>query len=930
MQLKHTFLSFLLLCSGAVFADSTVIAAYEEALRRFEAGELDVALIQVRNTLQRQPGHLPAKVLLGRIRMKLGHPKAAEEALEQARQLGASSSLVAVPLARARNQLGRYRLNTETIDAVALSSEVAGDLLVELGNAWLALGQLIDARISFERAIALAPENVGGALGLVSVNLEEGKPDVAEAMCRQVIEVEPENADAWFILGVLRESQSAVAEAETHFKRALEFDPYHAKAQLAHAVVVLNRDRPAEAVPLFDAILRKRPWSLEATYLRSQALAAAGRGAEAEDALRAAAKLVATVTPGDLSGNPRLLLISSLVLYDADQLDNAVVYLNRYLQIRPGDVQARKQAAKLSALLGKPQDAIRKLRSLAAERPRDAQVQVMLGDVYAEMLDFIQAERYYRSAIQMAVPNLRLVSRLGFAQYGRGRTDLAIDTMRRLVDMAPGRSAGASIFLGILYLHIGEYELAREVAEEVASQMPDNLLAINLKAVIAVAQKKYVEGRSLFNSVLVRDPSFDPARINLIKLDIVEKKFDAARQTLDELAALDPTDKAVLRTYAELSIALNEYVQAVEYLERVLTLDRYAVPDAVLLSRVLEVLGESQEALSLLLSMSDALPEDIGLKQRLAEVFIARDNPAAAQSVLVDAATLAGSNVIQRVAIAELQVKAGAYDDAMQGMQRALGERPNAPEPLLIMAEVHALQNRLLQADDMASRLVDIYPKNNKALSLLGDIRMSRGQYRDAAELYGRSQALEDKPVLAVSRYRAMSAAGQRDAAVRELEAWHRSHDENALVMRVLADRYAAGGRVDEAIELYRRVIEIRPADVTAHNNLAVAVLPQDAEEALKAAQRAYQLAPANPAVLDTLGWIQVQLGDLEAGLSLLREALTRDENVPEIRYHLAVALEEFGSPGAARRELRRALTTSQPFSGREDAERRLERLESE
>lgn len=915
--------------SGNASADTRALRVFENALQRFDSRDYQGALAQVHESLKRDPGYLPAKVLLGRIRLQLAHPKAAEEALEEARRLGAAPSQVAVPLARARNHLGKYRLNVESIQSNGIPDDVAADLWAELGRAQLALGERVDARIAFDKVLEIEPSKVSGLLGLVAVNLEDGDHEEAKTQCRRALEVAPDNAEAWFLMGILLEARSQLASAESHFIKALTLDPGHIKAQIARATVVLNRNKPVEAVRWFEEILAQQPWSLEAAYLLSQALAAAGRPDAAEKALVRAAYMVSRVGPDDLADNPRLLLISSLVLYDTNQLDQSALFLRRYLVSKPGDVQARKQSAKLLSIMGQPLDAIRELRSIALDRPGDAQTQVMLGDVYADVREYHLAEQHYRNAIDLTMPDLKLIGRLGLAQYGQGRSDLAIDTMRRLVDLAPGRSAGASIFLGILYLHIGDFASARQVAEDIAARVPDNLLAINLQAVVAVAERRYATGRKLFHGVLQRDPGFDPARINLIKLDIVQARYARAERTLQELLSAEPGNEVALRTYAELRIAQRDYQAAAEFLQQILAIKPRSVSDAMLLSRVFEVLGEFDQAMALIGTLDSELPESVPVKRRLAELHLARSDADSARAVLVDAARLAGGHIAQRVAIAELQVKAGAYDDAAQGMQRALNEYPDAAGPALILARIHVAQQRLIHADDTVSQLLTRHPSNADALSLLGDIRLQRGQIRDAITLYRQSAKLDDTPALAIRIYNAQREAGDGQAALQSLASWHQAHPDNGKVMRVLADHYAALGERDRAIDLYNRVIELNPSDVTALNNLAVAALKRDSEQALSAAQRAYALAPDNAAVLDTLGWIQVQLGDLESGLARLREALARQEGVPELHYHLGVALEEFGSRQSARRQLARALSSGLPFTGRADAEARLKRLKS-
>ena len=921
-------LAVAFLSAGVLASDPEAGRYYEDALSRFNADDPQGALIQLNNSLQRDPGQLPAKILLGRTRLALGHPKAAEEALMQARQLGADDSQIALPLAQARNQLGRYKLNTETIRPVGLPPDVASSLWVELGLARLALGDTAGARIAFEEALKIEPGKIGGTLGLVSVFLEERDYESAETLCNEALTTAPGNADAWFIMGTLLEFRYQLAAAEAHFTQALQLSPQHFKAQLARAIVVLNLDRPTEAVSLFEEILRQRPWSLEAAYLLSQSLAVSGQPDRAEQALQHAAGMVSSVATKDLADNPRLLLISSLITYDTEQYESSFELLNRYLQHKPTDVQARKQLAKLLSIIDKPLAAIRELRSLAVERPKDAQIQVMLGDINIQLKDYVTAERHYATALALTTPSTKLISRVGLAQHGQGHTDLAIETMQRLVELAPGKGAGASIFLGILYLHQGDLEAARTIADHIASRMPDNLLAINLQAVIAVAQKRPAEGRTLFGTALAQDPDFDPARINLIKLDILEGHYDRAKQTLDELIANDANNKSALRTYAELAMAQQRFHEAKGYLERIRAIDSGAVRDILLLSRLYEKLGQPADALSTVIALEQTVPDDVSVKLRLAEMRLSRGDIDEARSVLVDAAQLAGTNSGQRAAVAKLQIRAGALDDAIQGMQLALDADPNAREPRLVLARIHALQNRLIQADATASTVLEMYPSDVEALSLLGDIRLARGQIGSAIEIYRHAAGMDDTAALAISIHKAMILAQQDGAALAGLAAWNEAHPGNEAVMGVLADHYARIGHLEAALALYREIIEINPRNLAAHNNLAVALLSVDSEQALKAALRAYELAPNNPAILDTVGWVQVQVGDLETGLSRLREAVTRSGHAPEARYHLAVALEEYGNLHEALKELRRALASDQPFAERMEAEQRLRRLE--
>jgi Flp pilus assembly protein TadD len=116
--------------------------------------------------------------------------------------------------------------------------------------------------------------------------------------------------------------------------------------------------------------------------------------------------------------------------------------------------------------------------------------------------------------------------------------------------------------------------------------------------------------------------------------------------------------------------------------------------------------------------------------------------------------------------------------------------------------------------------------------------------------------------------------------------------------------------QVDAMERHLRRVMELRADYAHAYNALGYSLADRNVRlaEALQLIEKAHQLAPEDPYILDSLGWVYYRLGDMSQARKYLQLAYEAKPE-PEVMVHLAEVLWVSGDQQRARVLLREART---------------------
>jgi len=185
-----------------------------------------------------------------------------------------------------------------------------------------------------------------------------------------------------------------------------------------------------------------------------------------------------------------------------------------------------------------------------------------------------------------------------------------------------------------------------------------------------------------------------------------------------------------------------------------------------------------------------------------------------------------------------------------------------------------------------------------------------------------------------IKLHQALTNAGRTKEADAKLAKWIQDYPEDLSTQAYQGETLLQNKSTKPAIAIFERVLQTAPTNALVLNNLAYAYQKEKDGRALATAEKALQFAPENPAILDTLGWILVEQGNAERGVTVLQKAVSglpkESDLMPataQIYLHLAHGLIKIGDKTGARKELEKVISSGKKFQELDDAKALLKTL---
>jgi len=173
--------------SGQARISDESVKYHEEAKAYLEKGEINAALIQLKNAIRSDPDNVKARFDLALIYLRGGDGPSAEKELKAARQRGMEEDEVLLPLTEAYLLQGKFQEVLDEVDPGDRETGLKTSLLVARGRAYVALKKPDEAEGELRAALELSPEMAEAYVASSQVYQIRGDLTKAEAMADKAL-----------------------------------------------------------------------------------------------------------------------------------------------------------------------------------------------------------------------------------------------------------------------------------------------------------------------------------------------------------------------------------------------------------------------------------------------------------------------------------------------------------------------------------------------------------------------------------------------------------------------------------------------------------------------------------------------------------------------------------------------------------------------
>ncbi|HEV8621044.1 MAG TPA: tetratricopeptide repeat protein [Nitrospiraceae bacterium] len=756
--------------------------------------------------------------------------------------------------------------------------------------------------------------------------LQAGNYPKARVALRNILKIDPKDADAYFLFAQVEEKEKNWRNAVSLYQEVVQLVPYHTAALVTLAKYYLEARLTEQVVSTADKVLAKDPQHPQANALKIAVLAVEGQ------LLDAMAK--AEALQSQFPTEPDVAILLATLYSQQQRYRDAEATLQRALETHPKDMDLLNN---LNTILVQAKDmagAEMVARRMIDTEPTLLDHRLRLARLFDTQGAHERAESVLREAIALD-PNSE-ERRLLLADFLSARKDhrAAEQALLEAATQLP-HSAKVQFGLAALYLKSGQDAKAREQYASLVKDYKEKPAGLEAKVKLAemdLVSGKQVEAEQQVQEVLKENPRSSDGLVLLGRMALSRRNGKDAVQAFRIVLHDQPELATVHFLLGQAYLLTGENSLAKESFERAVALYPGQVDARRSLAALESQSGRHQQARARLDDLLKQRPDDLAALDMLMMLDLVTKNWVDAERTLNRLRAVSKDSVVAFMAEGRLREAQQQFDKASASYERATAIAPNNPDTLLSLVKLDVAQGHADRAKTRLDAVLATRPDHLFGHGLLGEVLALSGHPQEADVQFREASRVNPKWITPWLDWGGLWLAQKRaDQAVQVLQAGLKANPDSEELHMLLASAYSTQGQIDSAISAYDGALRLNPRNVLAANNLAVLLVdykgdPQNLQKAFVLSRDFEKEAP-HPLFLDTLGWVRFKMGQQEDALRLMKDAVAKSPEVPTLNYHLGMAYYQSGKTAEARAYLSKALKSAEAFQGRQEAEQILSQV---
>lgn len=898
---------------------------YEQALKSFHELKFEESIIHLKNSLQQNSNHIPSRILLTKVLLEQGKGEMAEVELYDLQDAGVDVNQLVTLFAEAYILQDKYEQALEVANEGFRGKAIEAQVLYLRGQAYIGLNQMKLADAAFIDALNLVPSLQEPKLGRAQVAVSQNNLPLAMSFVDDALASYQELPNAWIMKSVIAQMQGDIDAALKAVNSAVSVRPEHLQARLSRASIYIALDNFVEAEKDLDYIIEQIPTEPRANYLKAVVTAAMGKGEDSRKNLNNVVVTLSAVPPEVMANNPSYFYLAGITNYQFGNLVEAKGYLQSYLEINEKDVETLRLLATIELRQGDASSAKSILSKANVYFPDNPSILTLLGVTMMEMGNNQLAHTYFEQVATM-MPNAE------FATQNLARSKIkakdfqgAIELLNSLGTKETNVAVDTKLLLLEAHTKSKQYEQALAISKALTEQFPASSFFAQQYGRVLGLSGDVATAKQMLNKAIELSNNNISAHVNLARIDLVEGNVDVAISRLQENLTQWPENIELMLELADVYNRTGNAEQALLLNEKAYAQNTKNQAAVTKLVAGHLATGNNEKALEILLDFTRREPQAYEVRIILARLYMGMNQPRKAIESLNSTVSSMSDRVPAYILLSQAYLSIEDRSSAVKSLNKAIAWDEDSVEPLIALFPITLSLNDYKRADQVIYGLEKLIP--NQAIIDMFSARLA--QQQGEAKLAERhfKEAFKKQPgnKALLGIVHSLNAQQKYQQGRTVINNWLKQNPNDILVEIALAESYQLAGENEQLAQHYAQLIEKYNRLPILLNNAAVVLFDTDKkEQAREFAAEAYQKAPRNVSIIDTLAWIESRMGNHAKALNLFRDALVIDFNNPSVKYHLAQTLEKEGRRKEAKKLLIEIVNSDRAFDEKAEVEQLL------